>query len=330
MSEQPRSFTDEQLAQAHGLVMQLKEHINNELLGQEDAITDTLVALLAGGHVLVEGVPGLGKTLLVRCLAVCLGGEYKRVQFTPDLMPSDITGHSIYDLKSEHFEFRNGPVFTNFLLADEINRAPAKTQAALLEAMQEQQVTVDGESFSIEAPFMVLATQNPIEQEGTYPLPEAEIDRFMMKVLIDYPEQQDEVDLVMAVTSDRTNESLAVSSGPNVRLSKKNLLSLQSLVACIEVDQRVVEYSVAIVRATRASMGIAHGAGPRGSISLIKAAKARALMAKRGYVTPDDVKESVLSVLRHRVTLSADFEIEGLSIDDVLLRLLDDVDAPRL
>ncbi|PCJ16061.1 MAG: AAA family ATPase [Gammaproteobacteria bacterium] len=329
MSESSRSFTDEQLNQAHGLVMQLKDSLSQELLGQPAAITDTLVALLAGGHVLVEGVPGLGKTLLVRCLAECLGGEYKRVQFTPDLMPSDITGHSIYDLKSEHFEFRKGPVFTNFLLADEINRAPAKTQAALLEAMQEHQVTVDGACFTIEAPFMVLATQNPIEQEGTYPLPEAEIDRFMMKVLIDYPEQADEVELVMAVTGGQVKRSSAEPSS-KVRLSKKNLLSLQHLVTCIEVDRLVMEYCVSIVRATRSSLGIVHGAGPRGSISLIKAAKARALMAGRGYVVPDDVKDSVLSVLRHRITLSADFEIEGFSNDDVLLRLLDDIDAPRL
>lgn len=330
MSESPRSITEEQLGQAHELVTRLQDNVSRELLGQQTVVVETLVALLAGGHVLVEGVPGLGKTLLVRCLSSYLGGDYKRVQFTPDLMPSDITGHSIYDLKSEQFEVRQGPIFTNFLLADEINRAPAKTQAALLEAMQEYQVTIDGKSFPIDAPFMVLATQNPIEQEGTYPLPEAEIDRFMMKVLIDYPQRVDEEALVAAVTSAASVGEKDKAPADKGGLSKKNLLALQQLVACIEVDRRVIEYSVAIVRETRSNMGIMQGAGPRGSISLIKAAKARALMAGRPFATPDDVKASVLSVLRHRISLSADLEIEGLSHDDVLLRLLDDIDAPRI
>lgn len=329
MSDAYRNFSAEQFSEAHGLVNNLRGNIAKILIGQNAVVEHVLMALIAGGHVLIEGVPGLGKTLLVKTLARCIGGEYSRSQFTPDLMPSDITGHSIYDIKNEKFEFRKGPIFTNFLLADEINRAPAKTQAALLEVMQEHQVSIDGQLFVVTPPFMVLATQNPIEQEGTYPLPEAELDRFMMKVLIDYPEVEDELRLVFAVTSGSTQEMPQVDHLDQC-LSQQELISVQNIVSSIEVDERVLRYCVDIVRATRNRLGIVQGAGPRGSISLIKAAKSKAIISGRPYVVPDDVSESVLPVLRHRIALSAELEIEGLSTSDVLIQLIEEIDAPRL
>jgi len=288
-----------------------------------------LTALIAGGHVLVEGVPGLGKTLLVRALARCFGGEFSRIQFTPDLMPSDITGHAVYDIASEQFKLRKGPVFTNLLLADEINRAPAKTQAALLEVMQERQVTLEGRALVVPQPFMVMATQNPIEQEGTYPLPEAELDRFMLMLRMDYPQADEEVDMVRQVTRSVRTDILDVTA-LRVLLQAKDVQALQKIASELPVDDQVLDYAVRLTRETRNWPGLTLGAGPRASIALVRCGRARALLRGGEFVTPDDIKGCALAVLRHRVRLSPELDIEGLSVDQLLQRLLDQVPAPRL
>ena len=304
------------------------DEINKVVIGQEQVVEQVLACLLSAGHVLIEGVPGLGKTLLVRAIARCVGVDSARIQFTPDLMPSDVTGHVMFNMQQQAFEVRKGPVFTNLLLADEINRAPAKTQAALLEVMAERQVTIEGTSHQVGEPFMVLATQNPIEQDGTYPLPEAELDRFMMKVLIEYPSAASEVDLVRYRTLGRTGDSLRVDELNEV-LAADQALTLREVCAKVEVDDSVLDYAVRISRATREYVGIYLGAGPRSSIDLVRVARARALLSGRGFATPDDVKAMATPVLRHRIALTPDMEIEGADPDGVLREMLDSVEAPR-
>jgi MoxR-like ATPase len=313
---------------ASAVVGRVAEQISRALVGQREIVEHVLMALFAGGHVLLEGVPGLGKTLLVRALAKTFGGAFARIQFTPDLMPSDVTGHALYDLKSQEFRVRKGPVFTHLLLADEINRAPAKTQAALLEVMQEGQVTIEGRTFELPRPFMVLATQNPIEQEGTYPLPEAQLDRFLLKVLIRYPEADEETRLVRQITAGQVGDALDISPVETV-ITAAAVESVRARVANIGVDDRIVDYAVRLVRATREWPGIALGAGPRGSIALVRVARAAAVLAARDYVIPDDIKRVALPALRHRIALSPELDMEGSSGDDVLRALLEKVEAPR-
>lgn len=306
----------------------LREELRKAVIGQDEVIEGVLTALLAAGHVLVEGVPGLGKTLLVRALARCFGGEFARIQFTPDLMPSDVTGHAVYDLGSEQFKLRRGPVFTHLLLADEINRAPAKTQAALLEVMQERQVTLEGRALPVPQPFMVMATQNPIEHEGTYPLPEAELDRFMFMLRMDYPAADEELTLVRQVTRSARADILDLSA-LQARLSARDLLAMQKIAADLPLDDQVLDYAVRLARATRDWPGLALGAGPRASIALVRGGRARALLRGGDFVTPDDIKRCALAVLRHRVRLAPELEIEGLTTDQLLRQLLDQVAAPR-
>lgn len=317
------------ITKAAQILERLQTEIARAMVGQREAVELTLIALLAGGHVLVEGVPGLGKTLLVRALAKTFGGSFARIQFTPDLMPSDVTGHALYELKSQEFKIRKGPVFTHLLLADEINRAPAKTQAALLEVMQENQVTIEGQSFLLPRPFMVLATQNPIEQEGTYPLPEAQLDRFLLKIVIDYPAENEERALLSLVTRGRIGDVLDVEDLATL-VTPETIQNLQRLAASIRIEDRVRDYAVNIVRATREWPGVAVGAGPRGGIALLRAARGAALMEQRDFVTPDDVKRLALPTLRHRLLLSPELEMEGLDSADVLQQILDQVQAPRL
>ena len=309
-------------------VRALREQVGRAFIGQAEVFDQVLLALLATGHVLIEGVPGLGKTLLVRALAASVGCTFGRVQFTPDLMPADVTGHAIYDPKTERFQIRRGPVFANLLLADEINRAPAKTQAALLESMQEGQVTIEGRRFALPAPFMVVATQNPIEQEGTYPLPEAQLDRFLIKVVIGYPGLEDERRMVARVIDGKVAADLDVSQVQPV-LSQAQLLAVQQAVASIRMDAAVTDYAVRIVRATREWPGVIGGAGPRGGLALARLARAQAAVDGRDFVTPDDVRAVALPALRHRLLLAPEALLERQRPDDVLKALLHKVPAPR-
>ncbi|MFT3928944.1 MAG: MoxR family ATPase [Spongiibacteraceae bacterium] len=315
----------EAFSHAAQIAQQLRAHINRQLIGQPIVVDQILIALFAGGHVLLEGVPGLGKTLLVRTLSECFSGEFKRIQFTPDLMPADITGHVLYDMKESRFRIRRGPIFTNLLLADEINRAPAKTQAALLEVMQEQQVTIEGNAQPVPQPFMVLATQNPIDHEGTYPLPEAELDRFLMKIFIDYPSLDDEIAIakVMTKTIPDAVTNSALITAEDVRM-------LQATTAAVAVDEQVFAYAVRLVRATREHGALLRGAGTRACIALIRCGRAHALLRGENFVLPDDIKAMAAPVLRHRIALSAEMEIDGLNADQVLQKVFETVAAPRL
>ncbi|MDR1931150.1 MAG: MoxR family ATPase [Treponema sp.] len=306
----------------------IKTEIARAFIGQEALVNQLLITLLAGGHILVEGVPGLGKTLLVRAAARAIGGDSRRVQFTPDLMPSDITGSVILDTASGNFITKEGPVFTHLFIADEINRAPAKTQASLFEAMQEFQVSFDGISRPLPRPFMVLATENPFEHEGTYPLPDAQKDRFLMKSLIDYPPAEEEKLMVERVLSGVTGAELSVS-GLRPVISPGDFAELQDLAAGIRSDPAVIDYAVRLTAATRSVPVLECGAGPRGSLSLIRCAKARALLEGREFIIPDDIKALALPVLAHRLTLSAEGELEGLTELSIVENILSSVEAPR-
>jgi MoxR-like ATPase len=317
------------ITRAAEVLQRLKGAIGQAMVGQGPVIEQVLVALVASGHVLIEGVPGLGKTLLVRALSQALSLGHGRVQFTPDLMPSDITGHAVLDPASQELRVVQGPVFTHILLADEINRAPAKTQSALLEVMQEYQVTLEGKTLPLPKPFMVLATQNPIESEGTYPLPEAQLDRFLFKVEIDYPEVAEEVAVVVRSTSNQAGNELPLSEVKPV-LNERAVLSLQQIAGHQRVDEQVVDYAVRIVRATRETAGLALGAGSRGAISLVRGARAVALMDGRNYVTPDDIKRVALPCLRHRIALAPDALLEGRRPNELLTGIIESTAAPRM
>ena len=311
--------------QAISRIAAIRDEVRKVFFGQDIVLDQVLAAFFAGGHVLIEGKPGLGKTHLVLAMARTFGGVFRRIQFTPDLMPSDVTGHTLYDMSAQQFRLRKGPAFTNLLLADEINRAPAKTQSALLEVMQEWQVTIDGESHPLPPPFMTLATQNPIEQEGTYPLPEAQLDRFLMKVVIDYPGTPDEERIVNELLN---GGGLRVSELPQV-CTVAEVLEIQRAVAAVQAVPEVVAYAVQLVRATREAQGIALGAGTRGAISLVRVGKAFAAMNQRDFVTPDDIKSAALPVLRHRVAIAPELAISGQSVDDTLSAIIATTEAPR-
>ncbi|MFI5235223.1 MAG: AAA family ATPase [Gemmatimonadales bacterium] len=297
------------------------------VLGQPAALRDVLVALIARGHVLLEGVPGTAKTLLVRALSGAVGLEFRRIQFTPDLMPSDITGVSLLTGPGQ-FTFREGPIFSDLVLADEINRAPAKTQAALLEAMQERNVTVDGVSHPVSSAFTVFATQNPVEFEGTYPLPEAELDRFLIKVLLGYPDAGHEQGILTRVLGGFEADEPA-SYGVSPVIDRAGLAELRRVARGIRVEPSIAQYIVAVVRATREAPALTMGASPRASVALLKASQAAALLDGREYVIPDDVKALAPAVLRHRVNVAPELELEGVSPDQALEGILQSVEAPR-
>ena len=311
----------------------LRTEVGRAVVGQQEVIDQTLVAFVASGHILYEGMPGLGKTLLARALAQAMSLQFSRVQFTPDLMPSDLTGHAVLEPGTDggigRLRLRKGPVFTNLLLGDEINRAPAKTQSALLEVMQERQVTLEGQTVALPRPFMVLATQNPIDSEGTYPLPEAQRDRFLFKIDIAFPSQAEEVDVVKAATGHQVGDMLPLDQVQRC-LTEADVARLQQCVSAVLIDDRVIDYAVRLARATRGAVGLGNGAGSRGAIALVRAARAAALIQGRDYATPDDVKRQVLPALRHRVMLSPDAQLEGRAVDDLLREIVARVDAPRL
>jgi MoxR-like ATPase len=304
------------------------DRLGTVVIGQDEVLRQMLVVLLAGGHALLEGVPGTAKTLAIRALAAAVELDFGRAQFTPDLMPSDLTGVNMLDELRREFSFHPGPIFTDLLLADEINRAPAKTQAALLEAMQERQVTVDGVSRPLPPAFTVFASQNPVEYEGTYPLPEAQLDRFLMKIVVDYPDADAER-AVLDRYADGISADRPESYGIEPLLRGDDLLALRAVVGTVHVEASLRDYIVRIIRATREAPSFALGASPRAGVALFLAARAEALLAGRDYVTPDDVKELALPVLRHRILLTPEAEIEGESVDSGLTALLAGITAPR-
>jgi MoxR-like ATPase len=312
------------------LMQQAVAEVGRRVVGQEAMIERLLVGLLTGGHILLEGVPGLAKTLAVRTLAEVIAASFSRIQFTPDLLPADVLGTMVFDLKSQEFGVKKGPIFAHILLADEINRAPAKVQSALLEAMQERQVTIGGKSYPLEEPFLVLATQNPIEQEGTYPLPEAQLDRFLLKVHVEYPSRTEEKEILHRMSS---GEPIPVTA----RLTPEGILAARREASAVRLDPRLVDYIVDLVRATREpqSVGldevvplVAFGASPRASLALAQASRALALLRGRGYVIPEDVQALAADVLRHRIVLTFEAEAEDVTPDDIIAKVLAATPAP--
>ncbi|MBF4993688.1 MoxR family ATPase [Arthrobacter gandavensis] len=306
----------------------VRQEVAKAVVGQDAAVTGLIIALLARGHVLLEGVPGVAKTLLVRTLAAALSLDTKRVQFTPDLMPGDVTGSLIYDGRTSDFSFREGPVFTNILLADEINRTPPKTQASLLEAMEERQVTVDGVSRHLPDPFLVAATQNPVEYEGTYPLPEAQLDRFLLKMTLDLPSRDDEIEVIRRHGSGFDPRNLT-AAGVRPVAGEQDLRAAREAVARVDASPEVLGYIVDLVRATRSAPSFQLGVSPRGATALLNTARAWAWLSGRTFITPDDVKALTLPGLRHRVALRPEAQMDGVRVDDVLGSILATVPVPR-
>jgi MoxR-like ATPase len=313
---------------ARDALVRVRDEVAKAVVGQDAAVAGLLVALLCRGHILLEGVPGVAKTLLVRALAAALDVDTKRVQFTPDLMPGDLTGSLVFDASRGEFTFRQGPVFTNLLLADEINRTPPKTQSALLEAMEERQVSVDGEPHALPAPFLVAATQNPVEYEGTYPLPEAQLDRFLLKVVLPVPSREDEVAVLERHAGGFDPRDLA-AAGIRPVAGAADIAAGTAAVREVEVGPEVIGYVVDIARATRVSPSLALGVSPRGATALLATSRAWAWLSGRGYVTPDDVKALALATLAHRLMLRPEAEIEGTSVNSVLQSVLAAVPVPR-
>jgi len=302
--------------------------VGRVVVGQPELVRQVLVALLARGHVLIEGVPGVGKTLLVRCLATVLGAEFKRIQFTPDLMPTDVTGGNVFDARKGEFNFARGPVFTQLLLADEINRAPAKTQSSLLEAMQEASVTVDGTSRPLPAPFMVIATQNPVESQGTYPLPEAQLDRFLLQLLVTHPSKPMEKQILRNFVAGFDAARLERAQLQRI-VDPSLVLAMQDFVSHVLVDEQVLEYIAELCARTRAHPSIYLGSSPRGALGLVSAARTHAAVQGRDFVIPDDVQAYAAPVLRHRIILQPDAELQNQRADDVIEAILREVPVPQ-
>jgi MoxR-like ATPase len=307
-------------------VDKIKSELNQIVFGQDEVIDLILIGLLSDGHVLIEGVPGVAKTMMSKLMGKILDLKFKRIQFTPDLMPSDVLGTSVFNPKTLDFEYKQGPVFGNIVLVDEINRAPAKTQAALFELMEERQITIDGKTYPMDTPFIILATQNPIEQEGTYRLPEAQLDRFLFKIFIDYPNADDEFLMLKRFNYEKQSDALAALKPI---LNKDILKELREIVRMIMVDDNILRYINSLIQSTRNYKSIELGASPRASIALLIAAKAKAALSGRDFVTPDDVKHIAKPTLRHRIILTAEAEMEGIVVDEVLDNLFSKVEIPR-
>ncbi len=326
MDEKPAN-SDVQSVKA--ILAEARAEVAKVIIGQEKVVDHALIAIFTGNHILIEGVPGVAKTLLVRTLARVLGSEFSRIQFTPDLMPSDITGTNVFNLQESAFHLVKGPVFTSFLLADEINRAPAKTQSALLQAMQERRVTIDGVTHKLPDSFTVFATQNPIEYEGTYPLPEAQKDRFLLRVEMDYPTEANEKQLALQSLGNGTPENILDSDSIHSILTADRIKSMQEALQGITVKDELVNYVVEIVRQTREQDSIQVGAGPRATIALLLSSRALAALEDRDYVTPDDIRTMAYPVLSHRLVLRPEYEIEGVTIEEAISKLLEGVAVPR-
>ena len=311
------------------ILQRAKEEVSKVIIGQNDVIDKSLIAIFTNNHALIEGVPGVAKTLLVRTFAHVLGCEFTRIQFTPDLMPADITGTNVFNFAKSEFNLVKGPVFTTFLLADEINRAPAKTQSALLQAMQERSVTIDRETHSLCPNFTVFATQNPIEYEGTYPLPEAQKDRFMLKIFMNPPGKDEELLLAQRMLGDKSPEEILESGNVQSVITSEELVDLRKCLKDILMKEELVEYLVNIVRKTRTHESVLVGAGPRATQSLILSSRAYAAISERDFVTPDDIKAMAVPVLVHRLILRPEYEIEGLTVEEVIQKILQDISVPR-
>lgn len=314
------------LVQFSEKMQQVKQEIAKVIVGQHDAVDLLLTCILADGHVLIEGVPGVAKTLLARLLSRLIDCRFSRVQFTPDLMPSDVLGTTVFNMQTSAFDFHQGPVFADVVLVDEINRAPAKTQAALFEVMEERQVTIDGETHRMGPVYTILATQNPVEQEGTYKLPEAQLDRFLMKITMGYPSQKEEIAIL---ERHQQNAELTKLTAVNPVISKDELLQLRQMLANVIVDHSLLQYIAQIVEQTRTSRAVFLGASPRASVAMLRTAKAYALLQGRDFVTPDDIKRVTPSVLQHRLILTAEAEMEGYTTEKVARKLIDKVEVPK-
>lgn len=304
----------------------IKSEIGKVIVGQESMIEHLLAALLSNGHVLIEGVPGVAKTITAKLLAKTIESGFSRIQFTPDLMPSDILGTAVFNVKNSEFEFKKGPVFSNFILIDEINRSPAKTQAALFEVMEERQITMDGTQYEMEEPFLVVATQNPVEQEGTYRLPEAQLDRFLFKINVGYPDLQQEITIIKNQHQSRLDDKTEVAGRV---ISGSDLKKYQNIVKEVIVEDHLLEYIAKIIVNTRENQFLYLGASPRASLALLTASKAFAAIRGRDFVTPEDIKDSSYAVLRHRVVVSPEREMEGLTADEIVRQILESIEIPR-
>lgn len=307
-------------------ISQIKKEVSQVIVGQEKMIDQLLVAILSNGHVLLEGVPGVAKTITAKLIAKTLNIHFSRIQFTPDLMPSDILGTSVFDLKKSEFEFKKGPIFSNLVLIDEINRAPAKTQSALFEVMEERQITIDGNQFQLDSPFLVIATQNPVEQEGTYRLPEAQLDRFLFKIVIDYPNITEEIAILQREHHLQNNGKLDLI---NAILNATEISKYQSLIKQIIVEPHLLEYIAKIVTNTRENAFIYLGASPRASIAILNAAKGFAAIRGRDFVTPEDIKDATIPVLQHRIIITPEREMEGITSTEVIKQIVETVEIPR-
>ena len=315
--------------QIKDVLTRARHEVSKVIIGQDDVVDKALIAIFTGHHALIEGVPGVAKTLLVRTLARVLGCEFNRIQFTPDLMPADITGTSVFNMQKNEFTLIKGPVFTTFLLADEINRAPAKTQSALLQAMQERRVTIDRETHALSQNFTVFATQNPIEYEGTYPLPEAQKDRFMLKIPMTVPDREGELELARRMLGQDSPEQSLAAGNVQAVISAEDLTALRAAMDTITVREELVAYVVDVIRATRVTESVLVGAGPRATQALLLAARANAALNGRDFVTPDDVKQLTEPVIGHRLVLRPEYEIEGVNIGEVVTKILEQVAVPR-
>jgi len=325
---EPLSFENKiDVSAVYDTMGKVRQELAKVIVGQEEAVEFLLAGVLADGHILLEGVPGVAKTLTAKLLARCIDVDFSRIQFTPDLMPSDVIGTNIYNPKTTEFEFRKGPVFGNIILIDEINRAPAKTQAALFEVMEERKITIDGNSFAMEPPFLVIATQNPVEHEGTYQLPEAQLDRFAFKLTVHYPELEDEVEILRRHQSNTTMHEL-IGQVQKV-LSREELSNLRGLVRSVKVDENIMKYIAQIINMTRDNPDLYLGASPRASVTLLNTSKALATLRGRDFVTPDDVVHLAASVLRHRIQLTPEKEMEGATPEDIIEQIIKDIEVPR-